>query len=200
MNLASEIRQTIGDVRAAGGRVKSVALMRTDEGLRPSIVADCPDAASLLRVLVTQVKRCSEHPSIRDFARRVREKYPAPGAFGEQVHAWVQNTVEFQREPFEAFQKGPHTLKVGAGDCDCQVILAGGVAKAGGLGVRVVPFWLAPDDPRHVCCQFQHEGGGPWHWAETTIPARYGEDPFAAAKRLQVKGREDIRGRNPQGP
>ena len=199
MNLASEIRQTIGDVRAAGGRVKSVALMRTAEGLRPSIVAECPDARSILRVLVTRVQRCSEHPGIRDFARRVREAHPAPGEFAEQVHAWVQNTVEFQREPFEAFQHGPHTAKLGAGDCDCQVILAGGVAKAGGLGVRVVPFWMGADDPRHVCCQFQHEEGGAWHWAETTILARYGENPFAAAKRLGVKGREDIVGHNPQG-
>jgi transglutaminase-like putative cysteine protease len=192
VNLAQEIQQTIGDVRALGGRVKSVALMNTSEGVRPSIVAELPDTRALLGLLVTKVQRSSETPAIADFARRVRAAYPEPRDFGEQVHAWVQNTVQFQREPFEAFQHARQTLLAGAGDCDCQVILAGAVAKAGGLPVRVVPFFLSPDDPRHVCCQFGHDGA--WHWAETTIPAQYGEHPFDAARRLGVKGREDITG------
>jgi transglutaminase-like putative cysteine protease len=192
MNLAQEIQQAIGDVRAAGGRVKSVALMHTTGGVRPSIVAELPDARALLGLLVTKVQRSSETPAIADFARRVRRAYPEPEAFGEQVHAWVQNSVQFQREPFEAFQHARQTLLAGAGDCDCQVILAGAVAKAGGLPVRVVPFFLSPDDPRHVCCQFGHDGR--WNWAETTIPAKYGEHPFAAAKRLGLTGREDITG------
>src|SRR6266852_2295603 len=194
MNTNARVReQTIADVEACGCKVKSLLELATEYGLTPAVRANCPDADSLLRLLVTQVRRASQDPAIFDLARRMRKSYPKDGQCARALHAWMRIAVKFLREPGEIFQRGRYTAKRGFGDCDCQTILLGGLGKAAGLKCRVMPFGVKKGDPRHVCMQFHHDGG--WNFAETTVAAKYGEHPIAAAKRLGLGDRTDILGR-----
>ncbi len=184
--------QTLSDLASCGCKVKSLEQLATEYGLTPAVRASCPDADSLLRLLVTQVRRASQDPEIFDLARRMRRSYPKDGQCARALHAWMRFAVKFLREPGEIFQRGRYTAKRGTGDCDCQTILLGGLGKAAGIRTRVMPFVKSKGDPRHVCAQFFHDGK--WNYAETTIAARYGEHPIAAAKRLGIGSRPDILG------
>lgn len=188
--LSQATHQALEDLRAVGAEVLDVQELDTDDGPEPAIRARVADSTALLHLLVRRTRRAAESDELGAFAARIREAYPTEQERGRAIHAWVRDTVKFRREPGEVFQGGRFTARVRRADCDCQTILAGGIAKAAGLAVRLVPFYAGPDDPRHVCAQFGHDGR--WHWAETTIRAEYGEHPIAAAKRLGARERTDI--------
>jgi hypothetical protein len=62
---------------------------------------------------------------------------------------------------------------------------------AGGAKARVAGVANAHGKVGHVAPQL-HDGAR-WWWAETTVPARFGEHPRAAAKRLGLThARPDI--------
>jgi len=113
-------------------------------------------------------------------------------AFNRSVHGSVQQAIRFVREPRETFQAARVTMKAKAGDCDDHARLVHALAKASGSMARQV-FFQRDGQPVHVVEQLydpDDEGmGGRWRWAETTIPAAYGEHPQAAYLRLKREGR-----------
>lgn len=112
--------------------------------------------------------------------------------FNRAVHANVQRQIRFVREPRETFQAARVTMRSLAGDCDDHARLVHSLTKAAGGKSRLV-FFAKDGQPVHVVAQTYDPGDvgpmGAWQWAETTIPAAYGEDPHAAFVRLKNAGR-----------
>jgi hypothetical protein len=129
-----------------------------------------------------------EDPAVAALAIKIR----MAGSDGPRgLHAWVKRTVRFATEKVETFQSAAFTAKTGVGDCDDSERLLWAVARAAGIPVRFV-FFLQGGQPAHVSAQL-HDGAS-WQWAETSVPAYYGEHPLAALRRLG-KVRRDIDGR-----
>lgn len=108
-------------------------------------------------------------------------------AYGEALHANVMQ-IKFVHEPGEVFQSARATMALGAGDCDDHARLLYALALAGGLTPHML-FFADPevDEPVHVVDAIEAADGSPV-WAETTIGAHYGEEPFAALERLELTG------------
>lgn len=125
------------------------------------------------------------------------------GCYARAVQAAVQRFVRFEHEVGEQFQSSRVTTLRGVGDCDCQARLAYALARLGGLPAALGYFddarrlrVVRPSDrvppadgsqPVHVV-PLLGTGPGRFAWAETTIPAGFGEEPYAAYKRLRAKG------------
>jgi Transglutaminase-like superfamily len=113
------------------------------------------------------------------------------------LHAWVKANVRFEHEETETFQSALATIEDGYGDCDDSERVMVVIARECGWPARFV-YFCQDGQPAHVsvqvCDPAPPGGGGPmWVWAETTIEARYGEDPIVAAQRLGIF-RDDIDG------
>jgi hypothetical protein len=113
------------------------------------------------------------------------------------LHAWVKANVRFEHEETETFQSALATIEDGYGDCDDSERVMVVIARECGWPARFV-YFCQDGQPAHVsvqvCDPAPPGGTGPmWVWAETTIEARYGEDPIAAAERLGIF-RDDIDG------
>ncbi|OGS00205.1 MAG: hypothetical protein A2V88_08330 [Elusimicrobia bacterium RBG_16_66_12] len=104
------------------------------------------------------------------------------------IHRLVRDGVLYTGEPRETFSPPLRTLRVGLGDCDDQTRCLLALLRA--LGHRTRPGTLG-EPPRHIAAQVQL--GATWHWLETTIAAEPGEHPLAAAKRLGLATRVDLR-------
>jgi Transglutaminase-like superfamily len=109
----------------------------------------------------------------------------------EAAHAYVQAHVAYVDEPEETFATPNATFASGVGDCDDSARALLALAGAAGVPGRLV-FFLQDGQPAHVAAQLQTSDGA-WHWAETTIAARFGEHPFAALDRLGMR-RPDLDG------
>ena len=109
----------------------------------------------------------------------------------QAAHAYVLEHVRFRAEEVETFARPSATLRAGAGDCDDSERVLVSLARACGIGARYV-YFLQGGQPAHVTAQLQGLDGA-WRWAETTIPARFGEHPFAAMRRLGMT-RADLDG------
>ncbi len=103
---------------------------------------------------------------------------------------YVQQQVRYEDEEPETFAAPAATLRSGVGDCDDSERALVSLARAAGIPARLV-FFLQDGSPAHVTAQLYDAGR--WRWAETTIPARYGEHPFAAMRRLHLQ-RADLDG------
>lgn len=114
----------------------------------------------------------------------------SPGGAARAAHAYVLARVQFRDETVETFQAPSVSLSRGYGDCDDSERLLVVLARASGVPARFV-FFVQKGQPAHVTVQLCD--GGKWRWAETTIPAKYGEHPFAAMKRLGLT-RADLDG------
>lgn len=115
--------------------------------------------------------------------------------------AWVQSAVRFEHEDTETFQSPLASFQNGFGDCDDSERVFVVLSRAAGWRARFV-YFTQGGQPAHVTAQVfdtsPRPGGPPgtpkgWTWAETTIAAKYGEHPFAAAKRIGIK-RVDLDG------
>jgi hypothetical protein len=106
------------------------------------------------------------------------------------LHAWVKSQVRFEPEDVETFQSPQVTLEDGFGDCDDSERVLVAVARAAGMGARLV-YFLQDGQPAHVTAQLRCKGF--WCWAETTIDALFGEHPFEAMARLGLD-RVDLQG------
>lgn len=102
-------------------------------------------------------------------------------AYAQALHANVQEHIRFIHEPKETFQSARVTMLLGAGDCDDHARLLYSLARAGGLGAQLL-FFEEDDQPIHVVAKLRDSVG--WQWAETTLDARFGEEPFEALERL----------------
>jgi transglutaminase superfamily protein len=102
------------------------------------------------------------------------------------VHGNVQAQIKFLPEPRETFQSARETIEAGAGDCDDHARLVHALMRAGGLHSRL-HFFAKDKQPVHVTDKVRLSNGA-YSWAETTIPAEFGEEPFAAYRRLRRLG------------
>jgi len=100
-----------------------------------------------------------------------------------QLHHYVQTHVRFRDEVVETFASPQVTLRSGAGDCDDSERVLVTLSRALGYPARFV-YFLTDGQPVHVTAQVFHCGA--WRWAETTLPAWFGEHPFAALRRLHM--------------
>jgi hypothetical protein len=100
------------------------------------------------------------------------------------VHSFVRNGIVFAREEGEIFQTPRVTISQGFGDCDDHARLVAALLIAGGVPARLAFLHAPRGGPRHVVAQALN--GTAWRWLETTLPARAGEDPRAAALRLRL--------------
>jgi hypothetical protein len=106
------------------------------------------------------------------------------------AHAWVLANVRFREELTETFQSPRATFELGDGDCDDSARALAGLARAAGVPARLV-FFLQRGSPIHVCAQLWYRRR--WCWAETTLPAKFGEHPFDCLARIGMH-RPDIDG------
>lgn len=105
------------------------------------------------------------------------------------TQAWVHRNIPFLPEKMETFIRPDEVLlrRAPGGDCDDHARLVAALLAAAGVPSRLVI--LARDDhPLHVTAQAQIRGQ--WTWLETTVPARLGEHPHAAAIRAGVTRRD----------
>jgi transglutaminase-like putative cysteine protease len=108
----------------------------------------------------------------------------------EAIQRWVQDNVGFIFEGQETFPSSLQTVLDGVGDCDDHTLLV--IALCSALDYEVTAEAFPAADPAHVAARVLTHGD--WLWMETTIPARLGEHPIDAARRLGIEIREDITG------
>jgi transglutaminase-like putative cysteine protease len=109
---------------------------------------------------------------------------------GPLVQQFVRGFVLYENEPRETFQTAEVTLRRRSGDCDDHARLVVVLARALGIPARLVI--LRKDGiPVHAVAQLA-DRSGVWHWAETTIAARWGEAPLDAKRRLGATSRADL--------
>jgi Transglutaminase-like superfamily len=110
---------------------------------------------------------------------------PLRELFARTIHANVQRQIRFVHEPRETFQSARATMQLGAGDCDDHARLVHALGRAGGLKSRLA-FFEEDAQPVHVVSRLGAARG--YTWAETTIPAKFGEHPKVAYRRLRAAG------------
>ena len=101
------------------------------------------------------------------------------------IHAYVRDRVPYLGEGTETFQASSDTLKYG-GDCDdsARVILA--LARSIALPCRLNARQGTGGNQGHAFAELWD--GSEYRAAEASIPARFGEQPIDALKRLRRAG------------
>lgn len=125
--------------------------------------------------------------------RRVAEHLTAPArqspsAAVEALHAAVRDGVAFAPELVETFQHTLRTIETARGDCDDSTRALVALARSIGIPARLATLGTPPT---HVYPELH--ATGTWLPAEPSIPAQLGEHPLAAAARLGIQTRPDIR-------
>jgi hypothetical protein len=185
--------------RSAGLRldqVERVPMPGTDDGWTLATRMSFTDPWAAARLLQTLTDEDASDPYVRAWslailqatAEELGEDASGPtlspdlvDAYAQALHANVQEQIRFVHEPKETFQSARVTMLLGAGDCDDHARLLYALAKAGGLGTQLF-FYEDDDQPIHVVTKIRDSLG--WQWAETTLGAEYGEEPFEALERL----------------
>jgi hypothetical protein len=190
-----EIEELKRIARATGARVLQTNVVNAN-GKRTAVVElDIPGNAKAIVYLSQAARLDARHPTIRPLALSLRRENPDPEDFGRAVQRYVREHVIFVLEVDEVFQSAAYTLRVGAGDCDDHARCVCALALAGGcVGSKVVPVYAPNGKLGHVCAQIRMPSGA-MRWAETTVAADWGEEPYAAVRRLGLaKHRTDITG------
>ena len=122
--------------------------------------------------------------AVRDPAQQIRESaitiLRGVNSFSAQVDAiqrWVQNNVEYRRDPpdVELVQTPQVTLQLRAGDCDDQSVLTAALLQATGHPTRFIAVGLNGEPMSHVLTQTQL--GTNWVGVETIQPRAVGWMP-----------------------
>jgi hypothetical protein len=184
---AAAVRRSAG---RAGCVVRELAPGPTSVGTYSRGRVECPDGWAAAKMLLALAVEDAHTPGARRLAAMLRGEAPTDAAYRARVQAFVKASVRFAPEVGEIFQNGGYSIAAGVGDCDDHARLVFALYLAGRL-----PAFLA----------FLHKGAGPTHvtavgcaagsceWVETTVDARIGEHPYAAAARLGLlKKRQDI--------
>jgi transglutaminase-like putative cysteine protease len=175
----------------AGCRVLARTTLDDGSVTWPVLELDCGDNAHAIRFLNEAAAHDTSMAEVRDLSLRIRDAHPDARAFLEAVQAFVKAAVRFVREARETFQHTLYTLRRRAGDCDDHARAVAALALAGGETARIVGVPNAHGKVGHVATAVFVDGR--WCWAETTIDARFGEHPRAAARRLGIgHARPDI--------
>lgn len=149
----------------------------------------CRDGWAGARLLYELAREDARTPGARRLAVELRGA-DDDDAYAKKLQRFVQDNIEFRHEQGEIFQGLGYTLEHRYGDCDDHARVVAALAWAGGLPARM-GFLHAGGDPSHVAALLGPYGE--FSWAETTLAARYGEHPLAAAKRLRLlDAREDL--------
>lgn len=156
----------------------------------PVLVLDCGSNENAIKFLNGAAKHDAWDPRVRELGLRLRRLYRDPRAVAAGVQAFVKRNVDFVREKDEVFQHTIYTLSAQAGDCDDHARAVAAICMAAGLDARIEGVRNSSGDLTHVCAQAKV--AGVWVWLETTLDAKYGEEPYAAKRRLSASSREDI--------
>lgn len=188
MNAAGELEDLYAAARRASCRVTHAY----SGGAHAAALIECPDGWAAARMLTALAESDVLRPDVQQLALMLRVAAPSDEAFARQVQAFVKANVRFEREKGEVFTGPAVTLGAGFGDCDDHARLVYALAKAGGIDARMaLLFKRGAPGPSHAVAQLGVSGA--WWWAETTVDALFGEQPFDAAKRLGLLAeREDI--------
>lgn len=176
-------------IRRAVARVSGCSV-RTLKVAGPNVAGNvvCGDGWGAARLLLALADEDARTRGAKNLAADIRRRAPSDEAFARAIHAFVLQRVRFARETGEIFQSGAYTLTHGFGDCDDHFRVAYALAVAGGLRAQLGLLHHGDDassdmqGPAHaaaILCP-----AGECAWAETTVPAFYGEHPIAAARRL----------------
>lgn len=149
---------------------------------------DCPDfpaKVALLDELARQDAR--DDGEVRRVATHIAEWAGSrePAAIAPAIHAYVRDHVPYVPEEVETFQASSGTLEHG-GDCDCKTRLVLALARALGVEGRLNAREGSNGTQGH--CYPELWDGSAFRIAETTIAARFGEEPVAALRRLRAAG------------
>lgn len=183
----------------AGCRVRRLTVKPSAIGAPPRVSSSlaCADGWGAARLLLALAIEDSLTPGARALAAELRATGATDEDFARAIHAFVRARVKFTREENEEFASGARTLERGEGDCDDHFRLAFAVAMAGGLPASLGILWhgaAAPRDrqqPTHAVVLYRLRDA--WVFGETTVDARFGEEPNAAAARLGLTNeRSDI--------
>ena len=177
--------------RKAGCRVLARGIHHDGARTWPVLELDCGDNACAIRFLNIASTLDAGNVDVRALALQLRQTHGEALAFAQAVQELVRATARFIREARETFQHTLYTLTHRAGDCDDHARAVVALARAGGLRAVVRGVRNHRGAVAHVAPMIS-DGRG-WHWAETTVDARFGEHPRAAARRLGVgQDRPDI--------
>ncbi len=183
--------------RVSGCVVRELGVVAKSRRGGPDVVGSvaCLDGWGAGRLLLELAEEDARTPGARALALRLRRRFPSDLRFARAVHAFVHDRVRFAHEKGEIFQSGAYTLTHRIGDCDDHFRAVYGIAVAGGLSSRLGLLHHGNGDgPAHAAALLcPRDSEAACDWAETTIAARYGENPNAAARRLGVTSeRSDI--------
>ena len=194
MSAAQEMDALRASARRASCRVEYVRVQNTPTGPRARGRVVCPDGWAAARFLTAEAERDALRPDVQQIALMLRVSAPSDDGFARALHAFVKSGVAFVRDhvPIDGIDDGKTgerftntmvTLQLGKGDCDDHARALYALALAGGLPVRMA-FLSKPfsTGPAHAVAQLGVNGM--WWWAETTVDALFGEQPYDAAKRL----------------
>lgn len=166
-------------------RVNAMAVRNTHVGPRAAGHVTCADGWSAARLLLALAVEDAKTAGARDLALEIRGEAASDDAFARAVHRYVLENVRFVREPGEVFTGSSYTIAAGSGDCDDHARVVYAILRAGGLPARMAFLYKkGARGPSHVVVQAAI--GGAWQWLETTIPAAFGEHPYAAGMRVGV--------------
>lgn len=171
----------------SGCAVSRVGSADTVDGRKTAGLIVCPTGWASARLLLELCKQDAERPEVRALAGRLAEGRSVEG-FARTAHAFVKARVRFEREEGEIFQGAMHSLAIGVGDCDDHARLLFALWASRGLPCRLGFLGKKGGDPKHVWAEVQI--GDRWYPGETTVDARFGEDPLSSAVRLGVVRRD----------
>jgi transglutaminase-like putative cysteine protease len=183
-------RELAQAAHAAGCRVLAHRELRDGSHSWPVVELECGDNANAIRFLDRAATLDAGDTLVRDLALRMRGVHGGELATAKAIQAFVRSAVRFVREARETFQHTLYTLRRRAGDCDDHARAVAALARAAGLRAHVVGVPNARGQVGHVAPMIA-AAGKKW-WAETTVDARFGEHPRAAARRLGITSRPDI--------
>lgn len=190
--------RTAGDFERAARASRGVALegvtvLDSLEGPIRSALARVKDGNAAYRYLLTLIRQDERvyRAELAHVASLFARAYgPDPLRVAMALHRWVQLQVKFTRERVETFRSPVYTMRARFGDCDDSARLLVGLYRAGGMTAKLDRLDRPNGTPKHVFARVVV--GGRAYAAETTIPARFGEEPLDAARRLLTKGRADL--------
>jgi hypothetical protein len=148
----------------------------------------CPTHAAKVRLLASLAEYDSKDPELIRLAEKLASLGNGePWKIAQVIHAFVRDGVAHLPEPREKFQPAMRTLALGIGDCDdtSRAVLA--LLRAAGLRGGLLTLG---NPPRHVAAAVKMPNG--FQWLDASLPARAGEHPIAAARRLGIKVRPDL--------
>lgn len=179
--------------RALGARIIGAPSEVNVRGRRFQVQdVECRDNAHAIALLNGYAKEdAANGERVRELAAALRARYTAAAAgwggdaddvYARVVHRIVRDGIRFHPEDVQAFRSSDATLTLGHGNCVNTARLVAALAMAGGVPARVVGVKDRDGEIGHAAAQLFTRGA--WRWAEATIPAEWGEEPHAAARRL----------------